>query len=243
MSQGMNNDFSERYETLRAVADRVLDALKACAHERCGRNFFHLARHCFPGRSADGTIRHEELFLPWAVFGWTPPADRRNLPEACACDLPSGPLALEWLRMGGPGDDVLAARFVHAATRALFRFLRVAGHDNGVTVLEDMLDPGVMLRMPASEVPAALHAGGMIFCHAVTVDGITVSTHPPLDASGCTRDVESRARFEELLGLMATELRTSNAVCSPDGRRMLENLLFMHVRYCGGLSVDGDTGA
>ncbi len=233
----MNNDFSERYQTLRAVADRVLDALEACARERCGRNFFHLARHCFPGRSADGTIRHEELFLPWAVFGWNPPADLRKLPEACACDLPSGPLALEWLQTEGPDTDMLAVRFVHAATGALFRFLRVEGHDNGVMVLEDMLDPGVMLRMPAREVPEALRAGDMIFCHAVTVDGITVSTHPPLDVSGCTRDPETRARFEELLALVVAELRASGTGRSPEDRRMLENLLFMHARYCGSLPV------
>ncbi len=239
----MNNDFFERYEALRAVADGVLYALEAYARERYGRNFFRLARLCFPGRSADGTIRHEELFLPWAVFGWSPPADGRDLPEECARDLPSGPLALEWLKTEGPEADVLTARFVHAAIRALFRFLRIEGRDNGVTVLEDMLDPGVMLRMPAREVPEALRAGDMIFCHAVTVDGITVSTHPPLDASACTRDAATRARFEDLLGLMAAELRASGPVRDGSGRRMLENLLFMHARYCSGMPVDEEAGS
>ena len=237
----MNNDFSERYEALRAVADGVLDTSEAYARKKYGKDFFRLARLCFPGRSADGTIRHEELFMPWAVFGWSPPADG-NLPEECARDLPSGSLALEWLKTEGPDAEDLAARFVHAATRALFRFLRIEGRDNGVMVLDDMLDPGVMLRMPAHEVPNVLHAGDMIFCHAVTVDGITVSTHPPLDASECTRDAANRACFEDLLELMAAELRTSGPVRDGSGRRMLENLLFMHARYCSGMPADEGAG-
>ena len=243
MPHDMNNDFSERYEALRAVTDRVIDALEIYARKKYGRNFFRLARLCFPGRSADGAIRHEELFLPWAVFGWSPPSEGRDVPEECARELPSGPLALEWLRAEGADAGVLAARFVHAASHALFRFLRIEGRDNGVTVLEDMLDPGVMLRMPAREVPKALHAGDMIFCHAVTVDGITVSTHPPLDASECTRDAATRKHFEDLLGLMAAELRTSGPVRDGSGRRMLENLLFMHARYCSGLPADEAAGS
>lgn len=242
MPYNMNNDFSERYEALRAVADRVIDTLEAYAHKKYGKDFFRLARLCFPGRSADGTIRHEELFLPWAVFGWSPPIEEQDLPEDCDRDLPSGPLALEWLKAEGVDAGDLAARFVHAATSALFRFLKIQGHDNGVMTLDDTLDPGIMLRMPAHEVPEMLRAGGMIFCHAVTVDGITVSTHPPLDASECTRDAANRAYFEDLLELMAAELRMSGPVRDGSGRRMLENLLFMHARYCSNLPANGVSG-
>ena len=234
MPHDMNEDFSRKYEALRATGKRVLGALEAHARKRYGRNFFHLARLCFPGRTADGTIPNEELFLPWALFGWNPRAERRDLPEKCARELPPAPLALDWLRSEGANADELTTRFVTAAARALFRFLKIKRRENDVTLLKDMLEPGMILRMSARDVPEALHAGDMIFCHAVTVDGVTISTHPPLDASECTRDTAARARFERLLDLMAAELQASPTPYDGARRRVLENLLFMHARLCSG---------
>jgi len=234
MTHEMNNDFSTRYGALRAAADRVLNALEAHALSKYGRDFFRVARICFPGRSADGTVRHGELFLPWAVFSWSPHVESRKLLGGDGASLPTGPLALEWLEEKAEDGDALAERFAAAATRTLFRFLRLENLSGGIATLEDMLDPGTMLTMSADEIPEGPRPGDMIFCHAVTVDGITVGTHPPLDASECTRDAAGRSRFEALLGLMAGELRASGLQRDGHGRRMLENLLFMHARYCTG---------
>ncbi len=237
MPHDMNNDFSRRYEILRTVADGVMNTLKIYARERYGEDFFRLAHLCFPGQSADGTIRHEELFLPWTVFCWSPPAESRKLQEGNSAILPSEPLAIDWLKRQGEAE-AFVVRFVHEATRALFRFLKLVDRDVAVVTLEDMLDPGSMLKMPACEVSERLRPGDMTFCHAVTVDGVTISTHRPLDASQCTKDVAGKARFEALLSLMAGELRASGTLRDGSGRRMLENLLFMHARHCSEPKAD-----
>ncbi len=234
MPHDMNMEFSEKYAALRAVGDKVLTVLEKYALHRYGKDFFRIARLCFPGRSADGNVRHENLLLPWAVFSWSPPADEKFFSGSMELSAPSRPLVLDWLENAARAEDELTRRYARAAAQSLFRFLRIAGREGDMVLLEDMLDPAELLKMPTEELPAPLPPDSMIFCQAVTLDGLTIGTHPALDASECTKGQAERARFEALLRLMAREWRASGPLRDGSGRRMLENLLFMHARYCTG---------
>jgi len=226
----MSQEQHDIREVLGQTRARIQARVERHARERHGDAFLGIARSCYPGRGLAGAGR-AALFLSWALFRWRPLPMERKLARARGVKLPDGPVALEWLGEMGDGLDALTADYVRLACAAPFAFVKVTGFAQGGVLLEDMLTARALPVMPMAEGGRGLAMADVLFGQAVSLEGFTLFTHPPL---AVLEKGAGGRRLKGILDMLARELEEAQGR-GENRQRLADNLLFLQA----GLLISG----
>jgi hypothetical protein len=223
----MRNFDTEKYNCLRNVRNSAISTLEDFSAQYCNSECRKLARDCYPGRNQAGANMFKALFSPWFHTRWPVPKSHTIGEQP-----PGNTLADIYLIRNAQNPDAQLRRFIEQARHSPFRHLTVKHVGETACELVDTLDGNSRFIARSFFQDAAVFPDAMLFGQAVTLDGITVFTHPPvwisLDSSGGEIGRNFLFTVQNLARANKQGIWRNNENAS---QTLIESELFLHAKH------------